>query len=72
MFFWFFCAMRVGAFLIALRTQREGLDLSSMQQNFFQRGIAVDRGIALIFTAMWLAALFRERTKRTLTEAKGH
>ena len=72
LFFWFFCGMRIGSYLLALSMERYGLHLSVIQRNFFLRGITIDKGCALSFTAAWFAALFRERMKRNPPQLEGH
>ncbi len=80
LFFWFLFSLRVGGFLYALWLSRtgahyawmpgtEGIHLSALQRSFFLHGIAVDAGIAVSLTGMWLVSLVWERARRSPAEA---
>jgi len=64
--FWFMAGLRLSAYLLVPQiVERQGMQLSVLQQSFFQRTLAVSVGGAISFTGIWLAVSLWERTRRT-------
>ena len=65
-YFWSAGAMRVGAYLIAQRTEWTGQHLTELQRTFYLRGISIDVSAAVGLTTAYLVWRFLERRGQTV------